>query len=207
MEISALVRGAGATTVYITHDQAEAFALADTVGVLDGGRLVQAGTPEQVYARPATAFVARFTGLAGELGARVRERRQDGTVLVEPDPGGRPFLARGTVPSRRALVLIRPAGVRLCASGADDVHLTGRITDVAFRGRGYEHAVDLGGTRLTGVFADVRADRGQAVGLRLDPAGCHAFPADPQSPPTRGPGDAERTAVPGPGAGGGVPGR
>jgi iron(III) transport system ATP-binding protein len=49
---------------------------------------------------------------------------------------------------------------------------------VAFRGRGYEHAIDIdGSTRLTGVFAEARTARGEMVGLRLDPAGCHLFPA------------------------------
>jgi iron(III) transport system ATP-binding protein len=52
VEISSLVREAGATTLYITHDQAEAFALADRVGVLERGRLVQTGTPEEIYTRP-----------------------------------------------------------------------------------------------------------------------------------------------------------
>jgi iron(III) transport system ATP-binding protein len=57
--------------------------------------------------------------------------------------------------------------------------LSGQVTDVAFRGRGYEHVIDLNGrTRLTGVFADYRAARGETVGLRLDPAGCHLFPAE-----------------------------
>ncbi len=71
IEISSLVRAAGATTVYITHDQAEAFALADRVGVLERGRLVQIGPPEEIYAAPATAFVARFTGLSGTLRGRL----------------------------------------------------------------------------------------------------------------------------------------
>src|SRR6202012_328986 len=66
VEISSLVREAGATTVYITHDQAEAFALADHIGVLEEGVLVQSGSPEDVYNHPATPFVARFTGLSGE---------------------------------------------------------------------------------------------------------------------------------------------
>ena len=88
VEISSLVREAAATTVYITHDQAEAFALADQVGVLEKGRLVQSGTPEQIYTRPATPFVARFTGLAGEMTVRVRERHPDGMLLVEPVLGG-----------------------------------------------------------------------------------------------------------------------
>jgi iron(III) transport system ATP-binding protein len=195
VEISALVREAAATTVYITHDQAEAFALADKVGVLERGRLVQAGTPEEIYTRPATPFVARFTGLAGELPVRVRERRADGKLLVEPllagtgRPAGsllaRPpldHLAAPLLAGEGALMMIRPTGVRLCANGSagpDGHHLSGRVTDVAFRGRGYEHAIDISdGTRLTGVFADVRAARGETVALRLDPAGCHVFPAE-----------------------------
>ena len=180
VEISALVREAAATTVYITHDQAEAFALADQVGVLERGRLVQAGPPEEIYTRPATPFVARFTGLAGEFGVRVREHDGDGMVLVEP-PNGHSFRARasaGPLAGPDALVMIRPTGVRLCADGSADVHLSGRVTDVAFRGRGYEHAIDIdGSTRLTGVFAEARTARGEMVGLRMDPAGCHLFPA------------------------------
>src|SRR6202020_2397565 len=83
VEISTLVREAAATTVYITHDQAEAFALADRVGVLEHGRIVQQGTPEEIYTEPATPFVARFTGLAGELAVQLRGRAADGTVGVE----------------------------------------------------------------------------------------------------------------------------
>jgi iron(III) transport system ATP-binding protein len=181
VEISSLVREAAATTVYITHDQAEAFALADQVGVLEHGRLVQVGTPEEIYTRPATPFVARFTGLAGELTVRVRDRGENGTVLVEPQ-AGQAFHARapiGALGGETALVMIRPTGVKLCPDGSDGHHLSGRVTDVAFRGRGYEHAIDVNGsTRLTGVFADVRAARGETVRLRLDPAGCHLFPAD-----------------------------
>ena len=51
---------------------------------------------------------------------------------------------------------------------------------MAFRGCGYEHAIDINGTtRLTGVFAGVRAKGGEMVGLRMDPAGCHLFPVEP----------------------------
>ncbi len=206
VEISSLVREAAATTVYITHDQAEAFALADQVGVLEKGRLVQAGTPEQIYTRPATPFVARFTGLAGEMPVRIRERHPDGSLLVEPVLGGgvinefsaggpdRPsgaFRARAPLEdlgAGTALMMIRPTGVRLSQDGSAERHLSGRVTDVAFRGRGYEHAIDLdGSTRLTGVFADFRVARGEVVGLRMDPAGCHLFPAEPSAAPDQEP--------------------
>ena len=104
-----------------------------------------------------------------------------GLILCEPE-AGQAFYARaagGSLAGDTALVMIRPTGVKLCTDGSDGHHLSGRVTDVAFRGRGYEHAIDVNGsTRLTGVFADVRAARGETVRLRLDPAGCHLFPAD-----------------------------
>jgi iron(III) transport system ATP-binding protein len=106
-------------------------------------------------------------------------------VLVEPH-AGQAFRARapiGPLTGDTALVMIRPTGVRLCADGSAGHHLSGRVTEVAFRGRGYEHAIDVdGSTRLTGVFADVRAARGETVALCLDPAGCHVFPVEQQNP-------------------------
>lgn len=71
VQIATIARDSEATVVYITHDQAEAFALADDIAVLDKGELVQIGPPEQIYRQPATLFVARFTGSAGELPGRV----------------------------------------------------------------------------------------------------------------------------------------
>ena len=204
VEISSLVREAGATTVYITHDQAEAFALADHIGVLEEGVLAQAGTPEEVYNQPATPFVARFTGLAGELRVRVAAHGGDGTleVIAADGAAGRlpalrpagaaagsaeadedPDEGRTLRPGDGALLAIRPTGVFLAHAEADERHLTGRVADVAFRGRGYEYAIDLPGLgRLTGVFARHRATRGDEVGLRLDPEGCHLFPADAATP-------------------------
>jgi iron(III) transport system ATP-binding protein len=203
VEISSLVREAGATTVYITHDQAEAFALADHIGVLEEGVLVQSGSPEDVYHYPATPFVARFTGLAGELPVRVTGHGSDGALEVTAAgvadgsvrlPALRPAGASGPTagpapvtdgagsvlkPGDDALLAIRPTGILLLRSATETPHLTGRVADVAFRGRGYEYAIDLPGLgRLTGVFARHRADRGDSVGLRLDPEGCHLFPAD-----------------------------
>jgi iron(III) transport system ATP-binding protein len=197
VEISALVREAGATTVYITHDQAEAFAIADRIGILDRGRLVQAGTPEEIYSSPATAFVARFTGLAGEIPVRVRHLGRDGMAEVEPaghgpwagtgpQAPGRPLRARAPrepLTGGTALLAIRPAGISLCASGDGEHHLTGTVADVAFRGRGYEHAIDVPGHgRLTGVFSRTRAARGDTVGLRLDTESCHVFAGPPSTP-------------------------
>ena len=181
-EISTLVRQAGATTVYITHDQHEAFALADLVGVLDGGRLVQMGTPEEIYRAPANPFVARFTGLAGELAVRVcgPAPRSDRLVVVPSGPPARlPVEARAGVPAPvagPALLTVRPGAVRIGAAGSEQSHLDGVVVDVAFRGRHYEVTVDLpGGGRMSNVPTDVRMRRGSPVGLHLDPEGCTVF--------------------------------
>ncbi len=188
VEISSLVRDAGATTVYITHDQAEAFALADKVGVLAEGRLVQSGAPEQIYHHPATPFVARFTGLAGELRVKVAAHAGNGAVEVTAAggtfprlrPGGGSSGTRSLRPGAEAVLAIRPTGIYVARTADGERHLAGRVADVAFRGRGYELAIDIPGHgRLTGVFARHRAVRGEEVGLRLDPDGCHLFAAEP----------------------------
>ena len=181
VEISALVREVGATAVYITHDQSEAFALADLVGVLEHGRLVQMGAPEEVYSDPSTPFVARFTGISGELPVRLlAEVRADGMVEVEATSltWSRPLLARGVDVRRtsKALLLIRPSAVRLCEARGDGCHAVGTVADVAFRGRGYELAIDLlGGGRITNVTASGRVQRGKVVGLRFEETGCVVF--------------------------------
>jgi ABC-type Fe3+/spermidine/putrescine transport system ATPase subunit len=185
VEISSLVRAAGATTIYITHDQSEAFALADRVGVLEHGRLVQLGTPEEIYARPATPFVARFTGLAGELAGRVcSPADEEGYVELEPTGLEDARRIRAHVGNRQfdassALLMMRPTSVRLCRTDTDEHHLIGRVADVAFRGRGYELAVELSnGTQVNSVFSERRFGRAELVGLRLETAGCLVFAHD-----------------------------
>ncbi|MDA8296015.1 MAG: ABC transporter ATP-binding protein [Actinomycetota bacterium] len=184
IEISSLVREAGTTTIYITHDQAEAFALADRIGVLERGHLVQLAEPETIYAAPATPFVARFTGLAGELAVRIVGRTPTGAVEVQLSAGTSPTPLRATPGAGLeqhagdALLLVRPAAVSLVAPDGTGCQLFARVTDVAFRGVGYEHAVVLAdGTPLNGIFSPRRARWGENVGVALQPSGCLAFPA------------------------------
>jgi iron(III) transport system ATP-binding protein len=181
LEISTLVRESGATAVYITHDQSEAFALADQIGVLEHGHLVQMSAPETIYASPATPFVARFTGVATEVRVRVPRPAQPGeeTVVEASGPAWtRPFPVRAieALPEGDALLLVRPAAVRLCAVSDEGCHAVGTVRDVAFRGRGYELAVDLrGGGRVSNVAASTRVARGENVGLHFEKAGCVVF--------------------------------
>lgn len=177
-EIATLVRENDTTVVYITHDQVEAFALADRIGVLQAGRLVQCDVPESVYHAPATPFVARFTGIAGELHGRVAGPPDSAGGFRVDTPNG-PLTASGHAaePFGSAVtVLIRPAAAHL-APTTDDSGLPSRVRDVAYRGHGYDHLVELAdGTRLAGVFAEQRRQRGEEVRVRLDPGGCFAYP-------------------------------
>lgn len=180
LEIADLTRDLGATAVYITHDQAEAFALADQVGVLSLGRLVQVGRPEEVYERPATPFVARFTGLAGELSGTLASIEGDTvmvSVLGERIAANACGLERAGV-GDAVQVLLRPASLGLVARPDVAGVLGGHVVDVAFRGRGYDHAVELrGGIRLAGIFAGVRRERGTSVGVSIDAGTALIFPA------------------------------
>jgi ABC-type Fe3+/spermidine/putrescine transport system ATPase subunit len=182
VQISTLVRDSGATAVYITHDQGEAFALADVVGVLDHGRLVQLAPPETVYQQPATPFVARFTGISAELRGTVQT--VVGSWAELQVAGATRVAARhlGTVvPGQEVTVLVRPSATRIAAPGDAGPALEGTVVDVAYRGRGYDHVVEVGPgadkTLITSVAHPTGLRRGELVRLALDPEGCMAFPA------------------------------
>ncbi|MEU6719016.1 ATP-binding cassette domain-containing protein [Nonomuraea sp. NPDC046802] len=108
MELRAIQRRIGTTMIFVTHDQEEALALSDRVAVMNGGRIEQLGTPDEVYRRPATRFVAQFIGAANVL---------EGTVTASGglDVGGI-TVGCGPLPvgvGERAVVAIRPERIRL----------------------------------------------------------------------------------------------
>ncbi len=181
VEIATLVREFGPTVLYITHDQSEAFALADEIGILQEGRLVQLGTPETIYRDPGSAFVARFTGLAGEIPVHAGAVAANGLVSVAVAGTSLPARMPHPLPvGAPAQMMVRPSAGSLCSPSSTTTHLQGQVRDVAFRGRGYEHVVDLvDGSRLHSLFSEVRWSRGDHVGVALDPEGCLVLQDDP----------------------------
>ncbi len=77
-ELAGLIRQIGITAVFVTHDQVEALSLADRVAVMEQGRIVQEGTPAEIYERPRNLFVARFLGAANVLPGKIEERDRQG---------------------------------------------------------------------------------------------------------------------------------
>ena len=112
----------GITTLFVTHDQEEALAVADRVGVMRAGRIEQIGAPDEIYQRPVTPFVAEFIGSTNRLAGRA-----DGdtaTVL-----GTRVPLLPGSPAAGPVTVLVRPEAIRIRAD--DDESAPGRSTVVA----------------------------------------------------------------------------
>ncbi len=138
-ELSAFHRKSGATTLYITHDQREAMALADLIAVMGEGRILQSGPPEEVYARPVSEAVARFIG-RGAILSCVVEAAAGGAASVSV--GGRSFAATCAAGADvgAARVLIRPEDLAPAPEG-----FPARILSRAYRGGHWEATVALGG--------------------------------------------------------------
>jgi spermidine/putrescine transport system ATP-binding protein len=106
----------GITFVYVTHDQEEALALSDRIAILNGGRVEQLGTPEELYDRPRTRFVADFIGTTNLLAGRISAVTPDGAV-VELDGGGRCVVGSTGLPLGSGVeVAVRPEALDLLAN-------------------------------------------------------------------------------------------
>jgi putative spermidine/putrescine transport system ATP-binding protein len=150
----------GTTTVFVTHDQAEALSVADRVGVMRAGRLEQVAGPDELYERPATAFVAEFVGTMNRLPATAAA---DGAVEVL---GVRRPVA-GAAPTGPVQALVRPEALVVTAGGA------GRVVTRTFSGASTRLLVALPG----GV--EVRADLPSADSQHLTPgAAVSVVPAE-----------------------------
>jgi ABC-type Fe3+/spermidine/putrescine transport system ATPase subunit len=136
-EIRRLQRRVGITTVYVTHDQEEALAIADHVVLMNAGAIVQAGSPEDVYLRPADAFAADFLGVTTRLSGRAEAGRLGIGGQTLPYAGA----ARGPVE-----VVLRASDLSLAAPGAPATTpaLAGHVEERLFLGTHYRHYVRVG---------------------------------------------------------------
>ncbi|WP_051180045.1 ABC transporter ATP-binding protein [Nocardia concava] len=144
LELKRLQTEVGITFVHITHDQEEAMSMADTVAVMNGGRLEQSGAPQQIYDFPATAFVANFLGQSNLLEATAT----GGEDTVGLDVHGHRLsipASRCRVTSGEALLGIRPEKLGLAADSADvpagREQIPGVVTDTIFLGVSTQYLV------------------------------------------------------------------
>ena len=168
-EIRSLQRRLGITSVYVTHDQEEAFSIADQVAIMNQGKLIQLGTPRELYRQPADRFVAEFVGQsnivpvevveAGALGATVRVFGQLVRSRRPPRDG-----------ANQAAIVLRPEALEI--GMADEVGVPARVLNLAYIGpvARYTVAVD-GGAELVVDLHNPGPDQffaeGTSVSLRL----------------------------------------
>jgi spermidine/putrescine transport system ATP-binding protein len=132
-ELKAIQKRVGAAFVHVTHDQEEAMALADKLVVMNHGRIVDEGPPEQVYSRPRTRFSATFMGESAVVDARVLS--QDGGRLDLESPVGRLSLPGTAAPGSTIALAVRPESLRIGEPRPGDVSFgNGTVGEIAFQG-------------------------------------------------------------------------
>ena len=173
-EMQEVLRRTEMTTILVTHDQEEALSLADTLAILDQGRIVQYDTPEAIVRRPGTRFVAEFLALGHFLRGEIRDHgivTEMGTVRFGPDvtavPDGH----------RQVDLLIPPECLALCDNGHG---ARARVMQITFQGTRKLYTVRLpSGVSLQGICAhDTPLQTGAQVNVRYDPTVVIAFPTE-----------------------------
>ncbi len=181
--IATTVRSAAASTLYVTHDQSDALAIGDRIAVINSGRLVQIGTPRELYDGPVNLFVADFVGLTRIGVLRARWAGSDGLggyrVGSKTLPTWQPAPPAFTGQAGREVQLgLRPEHVREAGRDPDPdlTVLTGEVRAIDRNGREAFVTVDVIGGRLVARFPGRTGARiGDVVEVAVDAAAAHVF--------------------------------
>jgi ABC-type Fe3+/spermidine/putrescine transport system ATPase subunit len=187
-EIKAIQQNLGITAIHVTHDREEAMVMADRIVILNEGYIVQQGTPEEIYDRPASPFVASFTGANNVVALHVGI--EDGLVRVAAGEHNAEALLRlGSEGVHLAEPKGGPASAHFRNEAArlivgDDappnsLTLRGRITQSSYPGGVYRYAVDVGGRQFM-VDDKRRFSTGDEVGIWLPAEALHLYPTTPE---------------------------
>jgi putative spermidine/putrescine transport system ATP-binding protein len=167
-ELNRLLRALGITTIYVTHDQAEAMELGDRVVVMQKGAIAQIGTPREIYFEPNSRFVAEFIGAANIIEAPV----ENGQLLL---PGGRQPIG-GDANLTAAVAMIRPETIGIVVAGT--APLSGTIDSVSFIGDRQRMIITGASNKSLTVDAPntIKAKAGERVGLLIAPDAVRLLP-------------------------------
>jgi ABC-type Fe3+/spermidine/putrescine transport system ATPase subunit len=165
-ELRALQRKVGITAVYVTHDREEALTLSDRIAVIDAGRIVQTGVPEEIFHHPSSAFVAGFMGA-------------DNAVEVIASNGSLTAAKGQSGSDRRVRAHFRSDAARLAASDAPpnggDLVLEGVVAQSVYVGQGYRYRVRTEGAEVW-VHAPERLAEGTAARVVVPRSALLLFP-------------------------------
>jgi len=177
-ELGEILRSLAQTALYVTHDQEEAFSIADRVVVMDQGRMAQIGKPQEIYQRPASEFVARFLGYSNILSGEISDGRLKTAIgNFEMESWDEERVENQDSGSRKSdlLVLLRPDAVRLDGSGSHQIK--GLVTGQMFRGSLCRMEVDVKGQALSFEFLSNTPipSTGESIELSFDPGESFVF--------------------------------
>jgi len=151
IELRHILRTLGTTTILVTHDQAEAMALADRISVMNAGRIEQVGPPTRVYEHPATPFVAGFLGKTNVIAIDVRAGAGGTAAMI----GAARWPLPASVAPGRATATVRPEKIGFVLDGADQ-GLAGTVRTRVFQGAHWLYQVDT----PAGAFTVIRQNTG-----------------------------------------------
>src|SRR5579871_2012724 len=179
-ELQELVSRVAITTLYVTHDQAEALAMSDHVAVMSDGLIAQCGPPPLVYSQPATKFVATFLGTANLLRAKI-VANGGGRAMVTLDGGTETVpleVPSGLVAGDWIDVVFRPEDTVLSFTQGGGNALKGTLERISFQGGLNECHVKVGQAVIrSNLHPSISAQRGDEVWVSLDPKRCVVFAA------------------------------
>jgi spermidine/putrescine ABC transporter ATP-binding subunit len=162
LELRTLQKALGATFVFVTHDQTEALVMSDRIAIMNAGRIVQFGTPQEIYTRPSSVFVSDFIGqtnlLAGDViacdGKSVQFRLFTGAVVKAAAPSP-------LTPGAKAVLSVRPENLRVVKTTAPSAGLAGVIREFVYLGPRVRVSASIGETVL--VWAELREDEAEGL--------------------------------------------
>ena len=182
-EIKALQRRVNITTIYVTHDQAEALAISDQIAVMHAGKLIEVGAPHQLYSRPKRRFTATFLGLTNLIEGKVVELSGDAQPgKIETKKGIFAFIpAPGLAKGQAAILSIRPEHIEVMKQKPQVTQnvLEGAVKEAIFMGDAYHCQIAVGDTLLrVHTHPFISMSPGDRVYLHLDPQSCNGLPAE-----------------------------
>lgn len=179
VELREILTQTSQTAIYVTHDQEEAFMVADRIVVMQAGQIEQTGTPQEVFTQPRTPFVARFLGMNNLLEGQIVVKGKE--HWLEIPIGSVRIPAQG---DKEVIALIRPHAARL--GTAEGLVIQARVLKRMFRGDQCQLEVETAGRRLSFSFPScgVLPSVGEQISLTIEPQGIQIFPADSNPPPS-----------------------
>ncbi len=176
-DLRVILKQTGMTALYVTHDQAEAVVLGDRIGVMRDGKLLQIGTPDEIYNRPADLFVANFTGATNELtGTLVGRSGEFGVVDFGQGRRGEAALLHAINVGEKVRIALRPENISI--GGRDGANIfPAQVVDRRYQGTQTVYDIDLFGRRLEVLELGTAARHqvGAETSVSLPRDGCWAY--------------------------------